>query len=236
MLLLLATVLPATAIAQDELLDEVQAEIRLYTVEIIVFTYSDDISAGNEIFVPDAVEVAVDEPGLFAEIDVQASQRRHPDFIGLEPQRLAEDQFTLRKVFEQLELLDAYDPILHVGWTQPGYPQNDTVAVRVGDFQAAPAGLDGGFTLYLGRYLHLIVDLALTPPAAVAEYADEFGTRRQFEYALSPLEGPVRFRIQEDRIIKNGEIRYFDHPKFGVVAKVLRVESGPEQTLQELAR
>ena len=34
----------------------------------------------------------------------------------------------------------------------------------------------------------------------------------------------MRFRIQEDRIVKNGETRYFDHPKFGVVAKVTRVE------------
>jgi hypothetical protein len=236
MLLLLATLWPATAIAQDELLDEEQAEIRLYTVEIIVFTYSDNVSAGSEIFVPDAAEVAVSEPELASEIDVPASQRRHPDFIGLKPQRLAADQFTLQKVFEQLELLDAYDPILHAGWTQPGYPQNDTIAMRVSDLQAPPAGLDGSFTLYLGRYLHLIVDLALTPPAEVAEYADEFGTLREFEYALPPLEGPVRFRIQEDRIIKNGEIRYFDHPKFGVVAKVLRVESGPEQTFQEFAR
>jgi hypothetical protein len=34
----------------------------------------------------------------------------------------------------------------------------------------------------------------------------------------------VRYRIQENRIVKNGEIRYFDHPKFGVIAKVTRVE------------
>ena len=29
----------------------------------------------------------------------------------------------------------------------------------------------------------------------------------------------------EDRIVKHGEVRYFDHPKFGVVAKVLRLDA-----------
>jgi hypothetical protein len=34
----------------------------------------------------------------------------------------------------------------------------------------------------------------------------------------------VSYRIQEDRIFRSGELRYFDHPKFGVLAKVSRVE------------
>ena len=34
----------------------------------------------------------------------------------------------------------------------------------------------------------------------------------------------MRYRLQENRIVKNAETRYFDHPKFGVVAKVVRVE------------
>ena len=234
--LLLACVLPAAVSAQDELLDEAQAEIKLYSVEIVVFTYADNASAGSEIFVPDKVEVVAGEPELITEVEVQALQRRHPDFINLKPQLLAANQLTLQKVVEQLELLDAYDPILHVGWTQPGYPQNDTVAVRVADFEAAPAGLDGSFTLYLSRYLHLVVDLAFTAADEVAQYADETGTVHEFEYTLPPLQGPVRFRIQEDRIIRNGEVRYFDHPKFGVVAKVLRIESGAEQAVQESTR
>ena len=33
------------------------------------------------------------------------------------------------------------------------------------------------------------------------------------------------YRIEEDRIVKNGDVRYFDHPKFGVVVKVTRVEA-----------
>ena len=84
------------------------------------------------------------------------------------------------------------------------------------------------FYLYLSRFLHLVVDLSLTPPDSTPEYADEFGTVRQFEYALPPTQGPVRFRIREDRIFKSDEIRYFDHPKFGVIAKVQRVAAAQD--------
>jgi hypothetical protein len=225
LLLLLAAQLPVAALAQDELLDEEQAAIKLYTVEIVVFTYTEDVSVGSEIFPPEAIEVADDDPADIDLVTVRPLRRRHPDFIGLEPLVLGEDQYTMQKVVEQLELLDAYHPILHVAWTQPGYPPNDTVALPVPAFAAAPPDLDGSFTLYLSRYLHLVVDLALTAPASAAEYTDEYGAVREFEYALPPLDGPVRYRIQEDRIVKDGEIRYFDHPKFGVVAKVQRVEA-----------
>jgi hypothetical protein len=211
LLLLLVTLLPATAAAQDELLDEQQAEIKLYSVEIIVFTYAGGGSPGNELFPPDEAEAEPDEPAPVAEIAVEPLLRRHPDYVGLVPVMLREDQFTLQKVVEQLERLDAYEPILHVGWTQPGYPPSDTVTMPVASFVAVPAGLDGNFTLYLSRYLHLVVNLVMTAPQVANSY--------------EAMAGPVRFRLEEDRIVKNGEIRYFDHPKFGVVAKVLRVDS-----------
>ncbi len=40
--------------------------------------------------------------------------------------------------------------------------------------------------------------------------------------------GPVFYRLREDRILKTGDIRYFDHPKFGVIAKMVRIEEEAE--------
>lgn len=41
---------------------------------------------------------------------------------------------------------------------------------------------------------------------------------------------PVRYRISEVRIIRDGELRYYDHPRFGVVAKLTKVrEETPER-------
>ena len=44
---------------------------------------------------------------------------------------------------------------------------------------------------------------------------------------------PVRYLIEEDRIFRSGELRYFDHPKFGVLARVSRVEEEAEDDSDE---
>ncbi|MGI9272921.1 MAG: CsiV family protein [Woeseiaceae bacterium] len=215
-LLLFAFAAPTALLAQDELLDEEQPPIKRYTVELVVFTYTEDVSVGTEVFPPDIIESPTDENAAIAEVKVTKRARRHPDFIGYVPVLLDEKDFTMNDVVRRFELLDAYDPIFHVGWTQVGSPQADTPPLQLETFGTPPAGLNGSFTLYLGRYLHLVVDLAMDAPRSAYK----------FSFADQPelIEGPVRYRIQENRIIKNGETRYFDHPKFGVVAKVIRVE------------
>ena len=47
--------------------------------------------------------------------------------------------------------------------------------------------------------------------------------------------GPVRYVINENRILKNGELRYYDHPKFGVLAKVTRIEEDEEEEEEDPA-
>lgn len=42
----------------------------------------------------------------------------------------------------------------------------------------------------------------------------------------SQFAAPVYYRIREDRIVRNGELRYYDHPRFGAVAKITRIDTG----------
>jgi hypothetical protein len=162
--------------------------------------------------------------------------------------RLAEDELTLDKIARQFALLDVYETIMHFGWTQPTYPEAETAPIELRVFGDPPEGLEGSLKLYLSRYLHLVVDLALDAPidsdAPVANdqpvYSDDptysFGdSRPRFNdvYGRAPL--PTRYRIQEDRIVRNGELRYFDHPKFGVLAKITRVEEEEDASEDELS-
>ena len=149
---------------------------------------------------------------------------------------LPEEEFTLIDAARQFELLDAYKTMMHFGWTQPTFPEEDTPAIELRLLAEPPEGLAGTLTLYLSRYLHLVVDLALDAPDEFeVEVVDDdsffsFGDARERygdDTAFEPM--PVRFRIQENRILKNGELRYFDHPKFGVLAKVTRVEEPEEE-------
>jgi hypothetical protein len=106
------------------------------------------------------------------------------------------------------------------------------VARTLREFGEPPEGLEGSLTLYLGRYVHLLVELELAAPKSVSvEPADDqpvisFTDPRgliEIEEPQTPA-APVFYRMNEDRILKSDDIRYFDHPKFGVIAKMMRIE------------
>jgi len=200
--------------------------VRRYTVELVVFAYAEDISTGSELFVRDEPVIAEDalptdeSESTGKNTDVRKSRSKSPAIRRLEFARLPRNEFTMTDIRRRLDLLDAYDPIMHVAWTQPTYPQEETAAIRLSALGRVPAGLDGTFTLYLSRFLHLVVDLQLD--------ARGDDSRPDGGY-VDPIARAVQYRIRENRIVKNGELRYFDHPKFGVIAKVTRVEEQQEE-------
>ena len=244
------------AYAQDDATDTAQKP-RRYTVEVIVFTYAENVSVGTEVFPPDepipADEVLlpdefdaspdgipIDADGepipSFGDTDVDdeaIQEPAGPEIADIEPVLLIDDDFSLQRALEQLQRLDAYEPIMHTGWTQSTLPLEASVPLELPYFGVPPDRLEGSFMLYLGRYLHLVVDLTFDAPGQIREYGEpirSFGDeRRQYDTSRSSEDGRVRYRIQEDRIVKNGDIRYFDHPKFGVVAKITRIEEPEEE-------
>ena len=271
---------------EDQLLEEAPA-VRRYTVELIVFSYAENVSVGTELFLPDEpvplddsalldIDAIIDGEGPIADDSIASnSATSRAENSSAEPEQdegaqsdqdpmledadlelqfvlLPEEEHTLGDISRKFDLLDAYETILHVAWTQPTYPKEETLPIELHAFGEVPAGLEGSFTLYLSRYLHLVVDLALVAEnqasdnaAVVEEIEDDddatfsFGDSRLRDdmyvdpFDSSDQQGVVRYRLQENRILKNGELRYFDHPKFGVVAKVMRVEEVEEEPEEE---
>ena len=206
---------------------------------------------GDDVMVEDAAEEEEELPPAWVVVppagpSAEAAQLPVTVADGEEPNPfqlvlLTEDEFTLTDAADRFELLDAYETLMHFGWTQPTFPEEETPAIELQLLAKPPPGLDGTLTLYLSRYLHLVVDLALDAPDAFeAEIVDDesffnFGdSRPRYDDAYEPERPVVHFRIQEDRILKNGELRYFDHPKFGVLAKVTRVEEPLEDDTESL--
>ena len=238
----IAMTLAWTAAAAQTAVEPAEAEYPRYTVEVIIFEYAEAVSAGTEQFLPDEPlpstvdEAAAQEP-VFGDTVAQAMPEQEapaedqeaypagPEFI-LHP----EEELSLTDVAGMLERLDVYRPLMHFAWTQVTRPEEETQPIELRALAPPPEGLDGSFTLYLSRYLHLVVDLRLeqSSPAGgsiviydpVAGFGDSRSTASYGE--MGPA--PVRYRITEDRIFKNGDLRYFDHPKFGVLAKITRVE------------
>lgn len=257
---LLALLLSASAGAQeiepppdaDTLETEIE-EVRRYTVELIIFEYADTVSAGSEIFLPDespVEELAEDipvfgDPGTVLPEDFLLPEP-DPEDIALEeivsPVQVElllqdPDDFSMSGIYDRLVKLDAYQPVMRAGWTQVTVDKDLSPAIRLRMLGIPPLRLDGSLTLYLSRYLHLVVDLTLDAASSQtgAQSTGEtitFGDSRapyEFEnFEEIPAALPVHYRLFEDRIVKSGDLRYFDHPKFGLLAKITRYE-GPEE-------
>jgi hypothetical protein len=133
----------------------------------------------------------------------------------------------------QLNRLDAYEPLMHVGWTQAVWPEEETEAVSLFRLGMPPEGLDGSLTLYLSRFLHLVVDVQLRDPDSIENpiTTTDDGFASFSDEIIAPQ--PIFYRIQEDRIVKNNDLRYYDHPRFGVLARVTRVEDDEEENPAE---
>ncbi|MGI9224542.1 MAG: CsiV family protein [Woeseiaceae bacterium] len=240
---LLSALLSAVAMGQEFPADETP-EVRRYTVEVIIFRYAEDVSIGTELFLPDApvVEELSPESELVygdLEPEPEAADIATVEEDGSEVFILhIEDDFSMADIASHLERLDAYEPMMHFAWTQPTHSQEDTSPIDLASLGEAPEGLTGSFALYLSRYLHLVVDLTLDAeviqddPVAIDDSVLAFSDERTGFGYQDPA--PVRFRIADNRIFKSGDLRYFDHPKFGVLAKTTRVEEEEPEVEPEL--
>ena len=247
----------------DEEIEEVVEPRRRYTVELIIFAYADSVAAGTEIWTADEAAVeTTDNPGSdgyfddfgeeLMEIELTVARR----YMDPELVLFGEDDYTMTDVYDKLVELDAYEPLLRAGWTQPTFEKELTGPIALQTLAESPPWLDGSLMLYLGRYLHLVVDLTMDADRTLPEDAeylqdledldDETGIKFTFgdvhvqdEYEAIDAYGellppPIRYRIFEDRIMKNGDVRYFDHPKFGMLAKITRfVEPEEEEFIDD---
>lgn len=247
-LAILLSMLPALATLQAQnSLDEEAVEIRRYTVEMIIFRYAQQVSAGTEKFdfleqaAPEFDDEAIVIDGELLE-EVDLVPRIYRD---IELTLLPENQMTMGEIMSRLNRLDAYEPLMHFAWTQATWPDEGTLPIELSNMGRTPPELSGTLRLYLSRFLHLVVDLELEAPSesarpdAASEDMLSYGDYRSIDESGSLNEPydfgsppPVRYRIDENRIFKSGDLRYFDHPKFGVLAKVLRVEDEAEEPVE----
>lgn len=101
----------------------------------------------------------------------------------------------------------AYQPVAHVGWTQPGYARNAARYLSVNTLVPATSGLQGQIAVTRGRYLHLTLDLVMDG-AATGEGS--------------------RYVLRQTRRMRSNERHYIDSPKFGVIAVI--TPSGSSET------
>lgn len=187
------------------------------------------------------------------EIGIESEEPAEPVFVLLPGETLEEiptyesrgirlippEEYQLQSAFNRLKRLAAYRPLMHTAWIQPVVEQGATKAFplrRIGD---PPLRLQGTISLYLNRFLHMAVDLSLEQKAPQRMSATEArvrqdgdsGSRAATSFDPAFIAHSTFYRIEEDRIVRNNELRYFDHPKFGVIAKITRIEQEAPEDL-----
>ena len=198
-----------------------------------------DPDVGRELIDEEPIEEYIPEFGDFVEeyLSEELVEIVAGDTVDLKV--LMPEELTMTAVHDKLVLLDAYQPVMWAGWRQATLAEEETPQIKLRRLGNIGLEFDGVFKLYLSRFLHLVVDITMDEepaPRAAPELRSTpgyFGRRypRDFddEYAEITADPVVRYRIFEDRIVKNGDIRYFDHPKFGLVVKVSRYEKTEEE-------
>jgi hypothetical protein len=131
----------------------------------------------------------------------------------------------LNSVFRRLDNLDAYQPLVHLGWIQTTKSAANAVPYQIHIRDQGRDDVTGSITLYRERYLHLELDLALDPAV------DEYGTESDFYSGDitgdTHASGRKQHKLTESRRIQASSSHYFDHPLFGVIARIQRIVIEP---------
>jgi hypothetical protein len=217
------------------------APARRYEVELILFRHIDqspntpEIPAASSIFNPSPLDLTLAdipapptaEPagGNPLIINTGTRVRRAPiDFhlLELDPVYpdfvpLREDTRTLMRAYERLTQINAYEPLLHIGWIQPARSTEDSKPFRFEPPTTDGLGISGTVTLYKERYLHLEVDLALE--------IKKKKFRTPFFFGAGSGDSPDIFKLTESRRIRGTVTHYFDGPQFGLITRVQEVRA-----------
>lgn len=164
------------------------------------------------------------------EIEVLVIENRLPDLVGDEllvrepdglrirglenavpPEAAGGEPYLQAVVAPQLERDGNYRVLARAHWQQTvdSSPKQSAKPVRIASVDPAiPNELEGAVRFSMSRYLHLDVNLLF---------------RTQTTDGVAQV-----YRLSEQRRVKSQETQYFDHPRFGVLVRVMPVDK-PEK-------
>lgn len=167
-------------------------------------TFRNDAAAPPEETAPPTIAPPAAPPTPWQQLE--AATEQFEEALGASSYRW-QSADTLRLVAESRRI--AAQPSLrvlhHGGWIQP-VPLRDAPRpqlVQFGSRTGAQFEIEGTLTVTVGRYLHLAATLWLADSASA--------------------DGGY-FAIDETRRMRSGELHYFDHPRFGMLARIDPIE------------
>ena len=201
---LLATALLSVGSAGAQQAVPAQSGLQSYDVELLIFRNL----SGKETPESWGVEVAGDAQRMAIPDDESgATEAPAPAAPTASFPALPASKMKLGAIEDTMRRSRGYQPVAHVGWTQPGFARNAAKYLSVSSLVPASSGLQGQIALSRGRYLHLTLDLVLD----------------------SQGESAQRYVLRQTRRMRSNERHYIDSPKFGVIALITPTGSADAQ-------
>jgi len=178
----------------------------IYDVELIVFINKYPNDDGEQWDTPDPE--AIMPSGFFPEDHFT---------------ELAADLYTIENISRALGSSGRYSVLFHRAWRQLAYDKEHAVAYPIHSLaENGRDSVEGIIKLVRERFLHLDVDVQLMSASEGTEVL----------YSDSPDSQPA-FELIETRRIKSNVLHYFDHPRFGMIAKVTPYIPPEEEIIDE---
>ena len=208
-------------------------------IEIIIFEYLDHNSSGNEVF--NKIE---ENYQLEKEIPNNQNQEDTSIEVGLLTSKFKEVSISLvptarqialkisqRKslnmsaIYNRLNRLRVYEPVIWGGWEQRLTNEQNAFPVNLRSIKNTLGKFDGNIKFYesSGGRLRLSVDIEMYEKIEIS--ANESDSEL-YEQQINT------YKISNDKEMRYDELRYFDHPKFGLIAKIQKQE--PSELIQKL--
>jgi len=174
-----------------------------YDVEIIVFAYRNVAASGEQWSMLAPEKTA--SPGSYNDSQIH---------------ELPVDAYQLNNISNGLRQSGSYSVLFHKAWRQPAYDEANAVDLPVHAVSASGKNtIEGSVRLIRERFLHLEADLLMMS-------AGNHNPVMDVNMAAAPV-----YSLREKRRIKSNVTHYFDHPHFGMIARVTPYYS-PEEPLQ----
>ncbi len=193
------------------------AYAKWYQVEMVVFEHLTSDASG-EFWNTD------DVPDYSGSVEL-VSEPEGPDAFKILPS----SKYKLGGVNKALKLSSGYRPVHHIAWQQPELTKSRAKKVHIKNPDAKINGtvnLRGGHLLHLDMNISYFVDLFTESVTSFMEESISVASEdvEEIEADEEIIMSGTYAQMKETRRIKLNELHYFDHPLFGVIMRVTRLE------------
>ena len=208
-------------------------------IEIIIFEYLDHNSSGNEVFnkIEENYQLEKEIPNnqnqedTSIEVGLLTSEFKEVSISLVPTARQIALKISQRKslnmsaIYNRLNRLRVYEPVIWGGWEQRLTNEQNAFPVNLRSIKNTLGKFDGNIKFYesSGGRLRLSVDIEMY---------------EKIEISANESDGELHeqqintYKISNDKEMRYDELRYFDHPKFGLIAKIQKQE--PSELIQKL--